>query len=142
MDLSGSQKFNVPPQQVWNALLNPDMLKQSIPGAQSVTITGNKIDILINVSLPMFSGEVTLSPIIEQQTPPSHAVLAIDYASNVSTLKGNVTIDLQPDGSGTNLTYEAHVKLGGAIGIADNPIGKAAVQASLNHFFKNLESKI
>ena|SRR6185437_4929000 len=142
MDFSGSQKFNAPPQQVWNALMNPTVLKECIPGAQDVSISGNQINIIVNVALPLLSGAFNLGATIEQQTPPTHAVLAVDRSGSYGSLKGNVTIDLAPDGAGTNLTYNAHLDLGGKIGMADNMIGKGAAQSGLNTFFKNLETKV
>jgi carbon monoxide dehydrogenase subunit G len=142
MDLSGSQKFNAPPQQVWNALMDPTVLKQCIPGAKEVSVSGNQINIIINVTVPMLSGEFNLGTTILEQNPPNHAVLGIDRTGSYGSLKGNVTIDLAPEGAGTNLTYTAHIDLGGRIGMADNMIGKAAAQNGLNQFFKNLESKV
>ena len=143
MDLSGSQKFNAPPQQVWNALMNPTVLKESIPGAQDVQVSGNTITITVTVSLPMLgSNTFVLGTEIQQQTPPSHAVLAIDRSGSFGSIKGNVTMDLASDGAGTNLSYTAHLDLGGRVGMADNPIGQQAVKSGLGHFFKNLETKV
>jgi carbon monoxide dehydrogenase subunit G len=142
MDFSGTQHFHSTPQQVWDALNNPTILKESIPGARDVTITGNAIAITLHISLPMIGGDVTLTPTISQQQPPQHAVLTIDYVSDVSTFKGDVTLDLAADGTGTQLTYRAQLHLTGRIGVADNMIGKTAAQAALNQFFKNLEQKV
>lgn len=142
MDLSGSQKFNAPPQQVWNALMNPTVLQASIPGAKSVTVNGNQINIVVNVNVPFLSGEFNLDSTITQQTPPNHAVLAIDRNGSYGSIKGTITIDLAADGPGTNLTYNAHLDLGGKIGMADNMLVKPAVQHQLNNFFKNVESKV
>ncbi len=142
MDFSGTQQFQAAPQRVWDALHNPAILKASIPGAKEVIITNNQITITVHIALPMIGGDVTLAPTIEQEQPPQHAVLAINYASDVSTLKGDVTIDLAPDGAGTRLTYAAQLHLTGRIGIADNMVGKTAAQASLNRFFNNLEQNV
>ncbi len=142
MDLSGSHTFNAPPQQVWNALMNPTVLKECIPGAQDVSINGNQMNIVVHVSILGMSGDFTLGATIEQQSPPNHAVLAVDRTGSYGSLKGNVTIDLAPDGAGTNLTYNAHLDLSGKIGMADNPLGKGAAQQGLNSFFKNLDSKV
>jgi uncharacterized protein len=143
MDLSGSQKFNAPPQQVWNALMNPTVLKETIPGAQDVQVSGNTITMTINVSLPMLGSNIfVLGAEIQQQTPPSHAVLGIDRSGSFGSIKGSVTLDLAPDGAGTNLSYNAHLDLGGRAGMADNPIGQAAAKQGLNSFFKNLEAKV
>jgi uncharacterized protein len=142
MDLSGSQKFAAPPQQVWNALMNPAVLKDCIPGATNVTIANNVITIDASVNVPFISGAFQLAANIVEQTPPSHAKLAVDRTGSFGAIKGDVTIDLAADGAGTNLSYSAHLDLSGKVGMADNPLGKPIVNSALGTFFKNLESKV
>jgi carbon monoxide dehydrogenase subunit G len=143
MDFNGSQHFPAKtPQEVWDALLNPSILKECIPGAQKVTITGDQMSILVNVNLPFLNGEHHINARIAQQTPPSHAVLELERAGASSSLSGTVTIDLVPEGAGTKLDYTAHIVLGGKLGLADNAIGKVGAQSALNNFFKQLESKL
>lgn len=142
MDLNGSQKFNAPPQKVWDTLMNPTVLKECIPGAQEVTINGNQINFTVHVAVPFLSGDFALGATILSQTPPSHAVLGLDRTGSYGGLKGQVTLDLAPDGAGTNLSYNAHIDLSGKIGMADNMIGQQAVKSGLGQFFKNLESKV
>jgi carbon monoxide dehydrogenase subunit G len=142
MDLSGSQKFNAPPQKVWDTLMNPAVLKECIPGAEDVSVNGNQLNFTVHVSLPLLSGSFSLGATIESQTPPTHAVLGVDRSGSYGSMKGQVTIDLAPDGAGTNLTYNAHLDLSGKIGMADNMLGQQAVKAGLGQFFKNLETKV
>ena len=142
MDFHGSHKFAAPPQQVWAALNNPVLLKDSIPGAESVTVNGNTIDINIRVNTPFLSGDFALPAQIVSQNPPSQVVISIDRTGSYGTIKGQATIDLAADGAGTNLTYTSHVDLSGRIGVANNMIGEQAAKAGLGQFFKNLDSKI
>ncbi len=142
MDLSGSQKFAAPPQQVWNALMNPAVLKECIPGATNVTIANNVITMDASVNVPMLSGSFELTANIVEQSAPTHAKLAVDRSGSFGSIKGDVTIDLAADGAGTNLTYTSHLDLSGKVGMADNPIGKPFVNSALGTFFKNLESKV
>ncbi len=142
MDFRGSHKFAAPPQQVWDALNNPTVLKDAIPGAEEVTVNGNTINIRININTPILSGEFALPVQIVSQTPPSQVVINIDRAGSYGTIKAQATIDLAADGSGTNLSYSAHADLSGKVGMANNMIGEQAAKAGLNQFFKNLDSKI
>ena len=142
MDLNGSQKFNAPPQKVWDTLMNPVVLKECIPGAQEVTINGNQLNFTVHVSAPFLSGDFALGATIVSQTPPTNAVLSVDRTGSYGGMKGQVTLELAPDGAGTNLTYNAHLDLSGKIGMADNMIGQQVIKAGLGQFFKNLESKV
>jgi len=142
MDLQGSHKFNAAPQQVWNALMDPAILKETIPGAKDVTVTANAIDVVIAISLPVFSGEFSGNLQIVSQTPPQQAVLSVDRSGSYGSIKGQTTIDLAPDGAGTNLTYTAHFDMGGKIGMVPGMILEPAAKSGLSSFFKNLDSKI
>lgn len=142
MDFSGSHKFAASPQQVWDALTNPAVLKDAIPGAQSVSINGNTIDATVHVNVPMLSGDFNGQIQIVSTTPPSQLVLGIDRSGGRGSIKGQATINLAPDGAGTNLSYDAHFDLGGVFGMANNPIGQGAAKSGLDTFFKNLEGKL
>jgi len=73
MKLTGSYKLNVKKEIVWQALNNPDILKQCIPGCESFE---KKSDTIFNATAtnqigPMnatFSGTVTLSNIQDNQS--------------------------------------------------------------------------
>ena len=143
MDLNGSQKFNAPPQKVWDTLMNPAVLKECIPGADSVAINGNQVQLAVNVPIPGVGGAISITAVIAEQTPPSHAKLTVDRSGSIGTIKGEIDIDLAADGAGTNLTYKAHFDLGGAAGMfGNNPLGHQAVKSGLNKFFSNLETKV
>ncbi len=143
MDFNGSYKYAAPPQQVWNALMSPEALKAAIPNAESITFQGTSaIEATIHVNAMVFSGSFTGTAQIISATPPSQLVLGIDRSGSYGALKGQATINLAPEGTGTNMTYTAHFDLSGKVSMADNPIGQQAAKTALNSFFKNLESQI
>ena len=142
MDFQGSHKFAAAPQQVWTAMMNPAVLQACIPGVDEVTMSGNTINMRINVNTPFLKGEFAIPAEIVSQTPPSNAVLHIDRTGSYGTIKGQATINLAPDGAGTNLTYTVHADLSGKAGMANNMIGEQAAKAALGQFFKNLDSKV
>ncbi len=143
MDFKGTYKYAAPPQQVWNALTNPAALKASIPGAEEVNFEGTSaIHASIHVNVLGMNASFTGSAQIVSQTPPTQMVLAIDRSGSFGGLKGQATINLAADGSGTALNYNAHFDLSGKVGMADNMIGQHAAKTALNQFFKNLEGQI
>lgn len=142
MDFHGSHRFNATPEQVWNTLMNPEALKASIPGAEQVSIENNTIQASIHISALGLNASFTGTAQIVEATKPSKVVLSIDRSGSYGGLKGQATIELAPDGTGTNLTYTAHFDLSGRIGLADNPLGQMAAKQGLGQFFKNLEAQI
>jgi carbon monoxide dehydrogenase subunit G len=57
MKLSGSHKFKAPRAQVFNAILNPQVLKNCIPGCNSVEyLDNNRIKANITTPLPGLKG--------------------------------------------------------------------------------------
>lgn len=143
MDINGTHQFaSATPQQVWNALMNPEVLKSCIPGAEAVEVTTNSLTATIRVNLPFVNGAFTGTANIIEQTPPSHAVLTLDRSGSFGSVKGQVTVDLAPANAGTTLTYSAHADTGGKVGMIPNMALEPAVKSGLGTFFKNLESKI
>jgi carbon monoxide dehydrogenase subunit G len=144
MDFQGSHSFAAPPQRVWSALTDPSVLQQCIPGAREVKFVNNNsaIEATIEISLAGLGGVFTGDAQIVHQTPPSQIVLSIDRTGSYGTLKGQATINLAAEGTGTNLTYSAHIDRSGRIGMVPDMIAQPAAKAGLGQFFKNLESKI
>jgi carbon monoxide dehydrogenase subunit G len=143
MDINGSHQFNAAPQQVWNALMNPEVLKSCIPGAQTVEVTTTSVTVTATINTPLpipgLSGKaVTGGANIVEQSAPSHAVLAVDRSGSYGSIKGQVAIDLAPAGAGTTLTYNGHFDTGGMLGMVPGGV----VKGGLDSFFKSLESKV
>src|SRR5262245_9660609 len=72
MEMTGEQRIEAPRERVWAALNDPEVLKQCIPGCQSLEKTAdNRMRAVASVKVgpigARFSGEVTLSDL----DPPS-----------------------------------------------------------------------
>ena len=66
MEMQGSVVIPAPRQTVWDALNNPEVLRQSIPGCQSITLVSpTEIDASVRAKVgpvsATFNGKVTLS---------------------------------------------------------------------------------
>jgi hypothetical protein len=137
MELTGSRKFAAPPQKVWDALHNGAVLKACIPGAEDVAWQGDSA-IAFRGSVPVINRSVGVEAQVAEQTAPSHMKVVVNKAGN----SGTVTIDLAPDGAGTQLTYNANAQLTGAAAMMDNFATRPMVDGAINKFFTTLESQI
>src|SRR5436309_15143831 len=146
MDITGSQKIKAPRAQVFSALLNPDVLKESIPGcesAQLVEIGGSQqLKLKISPNIPGLKGPYDVFLQTGEVVPPSRVVLIAEPTSSLGSVKATCTIDLTEDAAGTNVNYNAHAAVEGKISAAPDIVTKGAVKMALDQFFKNFEKQV
>ncbi len=146
MDITGSQKIKAPRQQVFSALLNPDVLKESIPGcesAQLVEIGGSQqLKLKISPNIPGLKGPYVVFLQTGTVVPPSRVVLIAEPTSSLGSIKATCTVDLTDEADGTNLSYNAHAEMEGKIAATPEIILKGAVKVALDQFFKNFEKQV
>src|SRR5258708_6938857 len=113
VDISGSQKIAAPREKVFNALLNPAVLKASIPGCDSAELVDNQLKLVLTTGVPGFKGPYVIFVATGEVTAPSHVVLITEPSSSVGSVKATCAVDLADDAAGTNLSYNAHAELSG-----------------------------
>ncbi len=116
MEISGSYKLNAKKEVVWQALNNPEVLKQCIPGCESFEKESDTVfnAIVTNKVGPMnvtFSGKVTVSNIQEDQS----YTLSGEGQSPVGFANGAADVDLTEEYGMTTLSYQINVNVGGKI---------------------------
>jgi carbon monoxide dehydrogenase subunit G len=117
MDMSGSQRIEAPRQRVWEALNDPEVLRQSIPGCQGIEKTSPtemnaKAVLKIGPVKANFTGRVLLSDL----DPPNGYTISGEGQGGVAGFaKGSAKVRLEEDGSGTILHYDVKADVGGKI---------------------------
>jgi len=146
MEITGSQKVKAPRQQVFNALLNPEVLKNSIPGCDSAEFvdfpTGRQLKLTVSPNLPGLSGPYTIFLQTGEVIPPSRVVLIAEPSSTLGSVKATCTTDLSEETDGTLLSYNAHASMEGKIAATPEFVLKGAVKLALDQFFKNFEKQV
>ena len=136
MKLTGSYKLNVKKKIVWQALNNPDILKQCIPGCESFE---KKSDTIFNATAtnqigPMnatFSGKVTLSNIQENQS----YTLSGEGQSSVGFANGSANVKLDELNEITTLSYEVDINVGGKIAQLGSRLISGVAKKMSDYFF-------
>ena len=116
MKLNGSYQINLEKQKVWEALNDPEILKQAIPGCEEfkknsdtefTATTTNKIG-PFNAS---FTGDVELKDL----DPPNSYKIIGSGNSPVGFASGEATVKLENQDGGTKLIYNVEANVGGKI---------------------------
>jgi len=136
MKLSGSYKLNVKKEVVWQALNDPNILRQCIPGCESFE---KESDTIFKVTAtnqvgPMnasFSGTVTLSNIQENQ---SYTIKG-EGKSSVGFANGSADVKLIEENGSTTLRYEVNANIGGKIAQLGSRLIDGVAKKMSDYFF-------
>jgi|SRR5436305_7107255 len=144
MKLNGTQKFTVPSTQVFNAILDTDILKSSIPGATDVSyvIPGEKLCVELSLPFPGLHGPFTCYIHVASQPATKSVEFSIAHKGKGGAADAKCQIHLTDEADGSLLSYNANATLEGLIAVANNPIGQGLVKGKLSEFFKNLEKTV
>lgn len=146
MDFSGNQKVHAPREQVFNALLNPEILKSSIPGCDDAEYVdlpeGRQLKLVITTPVPGFKGPYNVFLKTGEVIPQSRVVITAEPYNDFGTIQATCAIDLSDDPAGTNLDYKAHTESTGKIAAIPDLIIKSSVKNTLEKFFGNLEKQV
>ena len=136
MKLSGSYKLKVKREIVWQALNDPNILRQCIPGCESFKKESDTIFTVTatNQIGPMnatFSGTVTLSNIKENQS----YTIEGEGQSPVGFANGSADVSLTDENGTTTLKYEVNVNVGGKIAQLGSRLISGVAKKMSDYFF-------
>ena len=139
MDLTGEYRIPAPREAVWKALNDPEILKQSIPGCETIeklsdTELTAKVTARVGPVKASFTGKVTLSDL----DPPNGYKIAGEGQGGVAGFaKGGADVRLKPDesGAGTILTYTATASVGGKLAQIGSRLIEGTSKQMADQFF-------
>lgn len=138
MRMSGEQRIAAPRARVWAALNDPEVLRQCIPGCQSLTKEADDrlratVEIKIGPIGAKFDGVVTLSDL---NPPESYTITGQGQGGTVGTAKGGAKVRLAEAGAETVLSYEVDAEVGGRLAQLGGPIIDATAKQLAAKFFR------
>lgn len=129
---------------VWAALLNPDVLKECVPGAQEVT--GNPEDGFeatvtqkVGPVKATFKGAVTVSNMVDHE---SLTLTGEGKGGAAGFAKGGADVRLEEVPEGTKLIYDVEAKVGGKLAQLGSRIVDGFAKKMADKFFTRLEEVI
>ena len=136
MKLIGSYKLNVKKEIIWQALNNPDILKQCIPGCESFVKESSTVFSVsaTNQIGPMnatFSGKISLSNIKENES----YTISGEGQSAVGFANGNADVKLAEENGLTTLSYKVNVNVGGKVAQLGSRLIDGVAKKMSDYFF-------
>jgi carbon monoxide dehydrogenase subunit G len=129
---------------VWEALNNPDVLKLSIPGCESLErLEDDQMRATAAVKVgPMsarFSGKVQLSDI---DPPNGYRISGEGQGGPAGFAKGGANVALKDDGADTLLTYTVNAQIGGKLAQLGARLIDATAKQMADAFFDRFSQQV
>lgn len=144
MLLSDTREIKADPKTVWDAILNPEVLKECIPGCESLTgSVADGYEAVVKQKVgpvsATFTGLVQLSDIVEGR---SLKISGEGKGGVAGFARGGATVNFEPMAGGTRLTYEAEANVGGKIAQLGSRIIDSFARKLADEFFTRFQAAV
>jgi hypothetical protein len=144
MEMSGEERIPATQADTWAALNDPEMLKACVPGCESIErVAENEYQVLMVARIgpvsAKFKGKLALADI----DPPNSYSLAFEGQGGAAGFgKGSARVQLEPDGEGTLLRYQANANVGGKLAQIGSRLVDSAARKISQDFFAAFNEKV
>lgn len=144
MDMTGERRIPAPRQTVWEALNNPEVLKASIPGCESLEkLAGDQMKATAAVKVgpisARFTGKVQLTDI---DPPNGYRISGEGQGGVAGFAKGGANVVLTDDGAGTLLSYQVNAQVGGKLAQLGGRLIDATAKQMAGAFFDRFSAQV
>ena len=138
MDMTGTQHIEAPRDVVWAALNDVEVLRQSIPGCQSIekvsdTEMNAKVTLKVGPVKATFTGKVLLSDL---DPPNGYTISGEGSGGAAGFAKGSAVVRLVENTGATTLNYEVKAQIGGKLAQLGSRLIDATSKKLATEFFE------
>jgi uncharacterized protein len=144
MDMTGERRIPAPRQTVWEALNNPEVLKVSIPGCESLEkLDGDQMKATASIKVgpisARFNGKVQLTDI---DPPNGYRISGEGQGGVAGFAKGGANVTLADDGADTLLSYQVNAQVGGKLAQLGGRLIDATAKQMADAFFDRFSAQV
>jgi len=144
MTMTGEVQLPAPRQVVWEKLNDPDVLKATIPGCESLEKTSdtgfNAVAVTkIGPVKARWKGKVTLTDL---DPPNGYKIVGEGEGGVAGFAKGAATVNLTDKDGGTLLTYNVDAQIGGKLAQLGQRLINGAAKKMADEFFQKFAATV
>lgn len=140
MRLEGNHTFNATRQELWDLLLDPEVIAKTLPGCETMDSIGeDEYEAKLTIGIAAVKGVYNSKISLLDKQPPESLTIKMEGKGTRGFLNGEVSIQLEDQSSKTVLHYTAQNQIGGPIAAVGQRIVGAAAKMFINQGFKSLQ---
>ncbi|CAN5702616.1 carbon monoxide dehydrogenase subunit G [soil metagenome] len=142
MELVGEHTFNAPRQQVWDFLLDPDVLQQCLPGCEKLDKLGeDEYAATMKIGIAMIKGTFAGKVKITDKVEPKSYTMEVEGSGPQGQVSGAGKLTLVEADGKTTVKYEGSANVRGTIARVGARMVQPAARQIVGQFFGCLEGK-
>ena len=143
MKVEGSYTYDAPRDRVWSVLMNPEALRNCVPGCESMTPTGeDAYEASLKVGVAAIRGNYKGNIRITDKVEPSSYKLNVDGRGGAGFVRGVAEIELVDQGEKTVVNVKGDGNVGGTVaGVGQRMLGGVA-KMLMGQFFDCLGKQL
>ncbi len=144
MEIIGTQLIAAPREAVWLALNDPLILKNCLPGCESVEkLSNEEFKVIIKTSIGPLRARFQGSLIMTESHPPESCVMNFEgQGGAVGFGKGTSSVSLESVPEGTQLSYNAKAQIGGKLAQVGSRLIDSVAKKMTDDFFKAFKAQL
>ena len=145
MNMHGSYRFQAERAAVFAALLDPSVLKATIPGCQDAWYSAEHghMKVRLGTPVPGLEGPYDITVDILEREEPHRLVIQAGRQGHIGGTITTVTrITLVDESEGSALTYATTAELSGPVAAVNNPLFLGMAEHMLKTFFKRINASL
>lgn len=143
MEMTGEQLIPLPQAATWEALNNPDVLKDCIPGCETITrVSDSEYAVVMTAKVGPVSAKFKGRMTVADSDPPRAYTLRFEGQGGVAGFaKGEASVALAPEAGGTRLSYAAKASVGGKLAQVGARLIDGVARQLAGKFFENFNKR-
>ncbi len=130
-------------ERVFAALVDPDVLRRTIPGCEELTAAGEDVyEARLKIGVAGLKGSYSGKAELRDKHPPETFTLTFDGKGGPGFVRGVAAIRLSAEPAGTRVTCDAAVQVGGLIAAVGSRLVEATARKLAGDFFRQLALEI
>ena len=144
MHLDGTHLLNASSQEIWNLLMDSEVLARITPAISRLEPLGDdRFQAIAEVKLGPVRGSFTGDMQIANKEEPTQFTLLIQQNSRIGNVKAEGQIKLQASGDDqTEVAFTGDAKLSGTLARMGQRVLGGVAKTMVKQFFQNLEAEI
>jgi carbon monoxide dehydrogenase subunit G len=142
MELVGEHTFSAPRDTVWRFLLDPETLRQCLPGCEKLEQTGeDEFNATMKIGVAMIRGTFNGTVKITDKQEPERYTMAVEGSGPQGQVSGTGTLELIEQGGSTLVRYKGDATVRGTLARVGARVMQPAAKMIVGQFFSCLESR-
>ena len=143
MDMSGSYEFNAPAERVWNALLDPTVIANCLPGVESFNPVGvAEYSAVVSLGVGPIRGRYNAKIFLKDQKPHESYRLVVQGSGSSGFANGESQVTLVEQDGKTVVHVKSEAQAGGTMARVGQRLMGNVAKGMMDRFFNCLQESV